>query len=92
MIGSDGEVVRIVGTLCDVTDVKTSEERLLHDAVHDSLTGLPNRQLFADRLDAALNFASQDDAIPVEGRRSIPKAFEERANQLLLKAARARTE
>nr|WP_046866467.1 EAL domain-containing protein [Microvirga massiliensis] len=63
VIGSDGEVVRIVGTLCDVTDVKTSEERLLHDAVHDSLTGLPNRQLFADRLDAALNFASQDDAI-----------------------------
>jgi diguanylate cyclase (GGDEF)-like protein/PAS domain S-box-containing protein len=63
VIGSDGEVVRIVGTLCDVTDVKTSEERLLHDAVHDSLTGLPNRQLFADRLDAALNFASQDEAI-----------------------------
>jgi diguanylate cyclase (GGDEF)-like protein/PAS domain S-box-containing protein len=63
VIGSDGEVVRIVGTLCDVTDVKTSEERLLHDAVHDSLTGLPNRQLFADRLDAALNFASQDDSI-----------------------------
>jgi diguanylate cyclase (GGDEF)-like protein len=40
--------------------VKTAEERLLHDAVHDSLTGLPNRELFYDRLDAALAFASQD--------------------------------
>ena len=45
MIGSDGEVIRIVGTLADVTEAKTAEERLLHDAVHDNLTSLPNRQL-----------------------------------------------
>ena len=63
MIGSDGEVIRIVGTLADVTDAKTAEERLLHDAVHDNLTGLPNRQLFYDRLEAALTFASQDDGV-----------------------------
>lgn len=61
VVGSDGEVIRIVGTLSDVTDVKTAEERLLHDAVHDNLTSLPNRQLFYDRLEAALTFASQDD-------------------------------
>ena len=60
VVGSDGEVVRLVGTLTDVTEYKTAEERLLHDAVHDSLTGLPNRELFGDRLDAALAFASQD--------------------------------
>lgn len=60
VIGSDGEVIRVVGTISDVTEVKTAEERLLHDAVHDSLTGLPNRELFYDRLDAALAFASQD--------------------------------
>ena len=35
-----------VGTLTDVTDFKTAEERLLFDAVHDNLTGLPNRELF----------------------------------------------
>ncbi|WP_375465165.1 EAL domain-containing protein [uncultured Methylobacterium sp.] len=60
VIGSDGEVIRVVGTISDVTEVKTAEERLLHDAVHDSLTGLPNRELFGDRLDAAIAFASQD--------------------------------
>ena len=60
MIGPDGEVIRIVGTISDVTEVKTAEERLLYDAIHDSLTGLPNRELFNDRLDAALAFASQD--------------------------------
>ena len=60
VIGADGEVIRVVGTIADVTEVKTAEERLLHDAVHDSLTGLPNRELFGDRLDAALAFAGQD--------------------------------
>jgi diguanylate cyclase (GGDEF)-like protein/PAS domain S-box-containing protein len=60
VVGSDGEVVRCVGTICDITEQKTSEERLLHDAVHDNLTGLPNRELFMDRLEAALAFARQD--------------------------------
>ena len=51
VVGSDGEVVRLVGTLTDVTEFKNAEERLLHDAVHDNLTGLPNRELFLDRLE-----------------------------------------
>jgi diguanylate cyclase (GGDEF)-like protein/PAS domain S-box-containing protein len=63
VVGSDGEVVRLVGTLTDVTEFKTAEERLLHDAVHDNLTGLPNRELFLDRLDAALSFAKADSSI-----------------------------
>jgi diguanylate cyclase (GGDEF)-like protein/PAS domain S-box-containing protein len=68
VVGSDGEVVRLVGTLTDVTAFKTAEERLLHDAVHDNLTGLPNRELFLDRLEAALGFIkasqSKPDAAP----------------------------
>jgi diguanylate cyclase (GGDEF)-like protein/PAS domain S-box-containing protein len=63
VVGSDGEVVRLVGTLTDVTEFKTAEERLLHDAVHDNLTGLPNRQLFIDRLEAVLAFGKSDPAI-----------------------------
>jgi diguanylate cyclase (GGDEF)-like protein/PAS domain S-box-containing protein len=63
VVGSDGEVVRLVGTLSDVTEFRTASERLLHDAVHDNLTGLPNRELFMDRLDAALSFAKADGLI-----------------------------
>ncbi|WP_170314116.1 EAL domain-containing protein [Lichenihabitans psoromatis] len=65
VVGQDGEVVRVVGTLADVTDIKAAEDRLLHDAVHDSLTGLPNRELFYDRLDAAMTMTrSSDRAAP----------------------------
>jgi len=63
VVGSDGEVVRLVGTLTDITEFKTAEERLLHDAVHDNLTGLPNRQLFLDRLQAVFAFAKADPTI-----------------------------
>jgi diguanylate cyclase (GGDEF)-like protein/PAS domain S-box-containing protein len=63
VVGSDGEVVRLVGTLTDVTEFKNAEERLLHDAVHDNLTGLPNRQLFIDRLESVMAFAKSDPNI-----------------------------
>ncbi len=54
VIGTDGEVIRCVGTLLDVTEERNAEARLLHDAVHDNLTGLPNRELFLDRVAAAI--------------------------------------
>jgi diguanylate cyclase (GGDEF)-like protein/PAS domain S-box-containing protein len=63
VVGSDGEVVRLVGTLSDVTEIKNAEERLLFDAVHDNLTGLPNRQLFLDRMEAVFGFAHSDSTI-----------------------------
>jgi diguanylate cyclase (GGDEF)-like protein/PAS domain S-box-containing protein len=43
-------VCRIVGSLTDITERKLAEEQLIHDALHDALTGLPNRVLFLDRL------------------------------------------
>jgi diguanylate cyclase (GGDEF)-like protein/PAS domain S-box-containing protein len=63
VVGDDSEVIRVVGTLSDITETKVSQERMLHDAIHDNLTGLPNRELFLDRLDAALVFSRTDDAI-----------------------------
>ncbi len=63
VIGSDGEVIRCVGTLVDVTEQKKAEERLLHDAVHDNLTGLPNRELFLNRLDGIISIAKGEETI-----------------------------
>ena len=42
------------GMITDVTERKALEERLKHQALHDPLTGLPNRRLFVDRLGQAL--------------------------------------
>lgn len=52
---SDRRSLRCVGLLRDVTDQKRSQARLMHDAVQDSLTGLPNRELFLDRLKIAVS-------------------------------------
>jgi diguanylate cyclase (GGDEF)-like protein/PAS domain S-box-containing protein len=56
-----GRATRVAGSLSDVTDRKRTEERLEHDALHDGLTGLPNRVLFADRLEQALRRAERRD-------------------------------
>ncbi len=52
-----GRATRVVGSLTDVTDRREAERRLQHDALHDALTGLPNRVLFLDRLDQAVRRA-----------------------------------
>ncbi len=49
----DGKMV-FTGTVRDITERKNSEESIKHLAYHDTLTGLPNRSLFKDRLDQVL--------------------------------------
>jgi Amt family ammonium transporter len=50
----DGAKVGYVFTFRDIGDVKLTEAKLQHDAMHDVLTGLPNRALFLDRLNLTL--------------------------------------
>ena len=54
VLDEEGRAVRMAGSMTDITRRKAAEERLLHDALHDSLTGLPNRTLFLDRLGVTL--------------------------------------
>ncbi|KAB2849795.1 MAG: EAL domain-containing protein, partial [Hyphomicrobiaceae bacterium] len=54
---ADHRSLKCAGLMRDVTDAKRAHERLMHDAVHDSLTNLPNRELFLDRLGMALQRA-----------------------------------
>jgi diguanylate cyclase (GGDEF)-like protein/PAS domain S-box-containing protein len=50
----EGKCIRITGSMTDITDRKRVEEQLTHNAFHDTLTGLPNRALFLDRLSRAV--------------------------------------
>ncbi len=53
----EGRVERYMAVFLDITEHKQIEARLKHMANHDSLTGLPNRVLLADRLTQALTHA-----------------------------------
>jgi diguanylate cyclase (GGDEF)-like protein/PAS domain S-box-containing protein len=55
-----GEPKMLVMHLIDITDRRITEARLAHRALHDPLTGLPNRTLLMDRLAQAVRAAERD--------------------------------
>ncbi|MBW4562780.1 MAG: EAL domain-containing protein [Mojavia pulchra JT2-VF2] len=54
-----GQITGYVGTITDISDRKQAEEQLIYNALHDALTGLPNRNFFMERLELAINRAKQ---------------------------------
>ncbi|MBI4804117.1 MAG: EAL domain-containing protein [Desulfovibrio sp.] len=60
--GKTAENVHFEGTLEDISDHKRFEEQLLHQSLHDALTGLPNRALFSDRLSQAISRTSRNNS------------------------------
>jgi diguanylate cyclase (GGDEF)-like protein/PAS domain S-box-containing protein len=46
----NGNPLRMVGICWDITERRKIEQQLVHDTLHDRLTGLPNRTLLMDRL------------------------------------------
>jgi diguanylate cyclase (GGDEF)-like protein/PAS domain S-box-containing protein len=59
-IGDQGEALGCFAVTTDITDHKLAEARIQRVAHHDSLTGLPNRSLFNDRLNQAISLAKRD--------------------------------
>ncbi|MGI4802478.1 MAG: putative bifunctional diguanylate cyclase/phosphodiesterase [Janthinobacterium lividum] len=54
---SQGQPASSVGAIVDVTARREAEARITHLAYHDPLTGFPNRSLFRQRLETALEQA-----------------------------------
>ncbi|MBW3672180.1 MAG: flavodoxin-dependent (E)-4-hydroxy-3-methylbut-2-enyl-diphosphate synthase, partial [Acidobacteria bacterium] len=57
---ASGEATRLAGSMTDITERKEALERLTHDAFHDTLTQMPNRALFMDRLERSLQKSLRD--------------------------------
>ncbi len=58
--GTDGKAARFVLVCSDITARWKSNERTKHLALHDQLTGLPNRHLLLERLDQSMARAQRE--------------------------------
>jgi len=59
----DGARLGYVFTFRDIGEHKETEKKLEHDAMHDVLTGLPNRALFLDHVNLSLNRRLRDPGL-----------------------------
>ncbi|MBV9121352.1 MAG: diguanylate cyclase, partial [Chloroflexi bacterium] len=60
LVDQQGRFTGAIAILMDVSERKRAEEALAHQALHDALTGMPNRTLLHDRLDQAILAARRD--------------------------------
>ncbi|RCL01573.1 MAG: Diguanylate cyclase (GGDEF) domain-containing protein [Candidatus Tokpelaia sp. JSC085] len=58
VIGTNGQIIRCVGMMMDMTTMKNIEEHLFQDSTYDNLTHLPNKNLLLDRLQNYCNLAT----------------------------------
>lgn len=56
---ADGNPIRMIGSIQDVTERKLTEEQITYLAYHDTITSLPNRTLFYDRLEKTIQQSRQ---------------------------------
>jgi len=90
-----GKTEKYVGLFSDITEKKKAEELVLQQATIDTLTQLPNRRLFRDRLEQELKVASRNKSpltlmfIDLDRFKQINDTFgHEAGDKLLVEAAR----
>ena len=93
-----GETTHYIGVFQDLSELHRSRDSLRHETFHDSLTGLPNRFLFSDRLSMALARAKESAALVsviilgLDRFSSINKTLGYPAGDIILKEAGSRIE
>jgi diguanylate cyclase (GGDEF)-like protein len=59
---TNGNAQRMAGSITDTTDIHKKQEEIRHQALHDPLTDLPNRNLILDRLDQTIIHSSRQSS------------------------------
>ena len=94
----DGGVTGVIVAFRDATERLAFEERLRHQALHDALTGLPNRTLFDDRIRQAIHSAHRDRSafaillMDLDRFKEINDTFGHRSGDLVLRELATRLE
>lgn len=95
-IYSEGRVVGAVVTFSDITERKRTQEQVWRQANYDVLTGIPNRNLFHDRLDQAVAQANRSEGqvallfMDLDGFKEVNDTLGHAAGDLLLKESAQR--
>ena len=98
VLDADGEVDSISGSARNISELKASEEQILRHAYYDSLTGLPNRALFRDRLDQELRHSARTGRrlallyLDLDGFKEVNDRYGHPEGDLLLQEAGRRLE
>lgn len=91
-----GRVASVLTTSLDITDRKQAEDRLLHLAQHDPLTGLPNRSYLSDALTRLLGTTPRADGqialhfLDLDRFKAVNDVFGHQVGDRLLKAVARR--
>lgn len=91
-----GENLGVVSVMHDITDRKRYEEQIEYLAMHDPLTGLPNRMLFMDRLAQVVSHAKRNGSkaallfMDLDGLKTINDSLGHEAGDAVLKVAASR--
>lgn len=95
-VDDDGQVAGLFILAVDISDRKVLEQELAHKALHDPLTGLPNRAVFEDGLDRALEGARRTGSrlalvyMDIDNFKGINDSLGHVAGDVVLKAFAAR--
>nr|WP_308605831.1 EAL domain-containing protein [Massilia sp. DJPM01] len=90
VVNDDGTVDAVTGTARNISELKVSEAQILRNAYYDSLTGLPNRALFRERLDQDVRRAARTEFalallfIDLDGFKEVNDRFGHDTGDLLL--------
>ncbi len=91
-----GRAYRFVGSIIDISQRKHQEEEIRRLALHDPLTGLPNRRLLEDRLEKALGTARRNGTqisvmlLDLDGFKAVNDEHGHEAGDIVLRAVAER--
>ncbi|GAB6051811.1 hypothetical protein JCM17960_06310 [Magnetospira thiophila] len=94
--GRNGKPISFVSVFHDITEARSKDERIRYLAFHDALTGLPNRVLFQERLEHAVDRSRRDGIrlsvcfIDLDGFKAVNDSLGHDIGDLLLKAVAER--